>query len=810
MARWLQLSLKIIGGIVLLLLIISVCAGVYISSNREKVLNSLVEKINAGINGKFSARRIDPSFFKGFPNASLSVRDVVLTDSLFNRHRHELLKAADIDVSLDLLSLLAGNFKISSVSINNASVYLYTDSTGYSNTSIFKSKQQKATESDGGRPDGIQVRRIDLNKVRFVIDNQARFKKFDFDVAFMNGRVSYPSEGFKGRIRLRTLVRDFSFNTRRGSFMHNKTIDGHLSFHYDKEQELLVADPDRLNIGGDDFTVGASVQFGRKPAPFSVRIKADKILYANVARLLAPNISSKLLRFKIARPIDVQATIIDDGKSAGKDPLINVGINVRNNAVTIPSGSLEDCSFDGSFTNKDSANRPIGDANSSIRFRQLKANYYQAPIRVDTLLINNLERPVAMGRVRSEFDLDKLNGSFGDNTFRFKSGHADLELYGKADIENFRFTKPTVSGRVIIRDADMTYIPRNIHLVRSALALQFTENDLSVNEGRLQLGKSIVTMNLRIRNLLNFYYTAPEKTLIELTLNSPQLYLSELLPLLGQRKKAVRKRKTGNSINQMSEQLETVLESARMKMQVHVDKAIYNRFVARDLDASIDLLRDGVYLRKIRVSHAGGSLNLTGNVKPFGATNRFSVRAQISNVNVREFFYGFDNFGQNTITNKNLRGYLSSVVDVNGALTDQGRLVSRSTSGRVKFNLRKGALLNFEPLQKVEKFAFKNRDFSNIQLEPLSGVLDIRGDKIHISPLMVNSSVLNFNIKGVYALGKGTNIAMDIPLRNPKKDEFLTDPKDKRAARMKGIVLHLKASDGEDGKIRVGWNRNHD
>ncbi|WP_129714617.1 AsmA-like C-terminal region-containing protein [Pedobacter sp. SYP-B3415] len=810
MARWLKLSLKIIGGVLLLFILLFVAGGIYISSNREKVLKSLVEKVNGSINGKFVAGSIDPSFLKGFPNASLSVRNVLLTDSLFNRHRHELLKASDIDVSLDLLSLLVGNFKISKVSINNASIYLYTDSSGYSNTSLFKTKKEKAAESGGGKPDDIQLNRIDLNKVQFVIDNQARFKKFDFDVSSLSGRINYPSEGFKGKIKLRTLVRAFSFNTRRGSFMHNKVLDGNLSFHYDKDKEVLIADPDRLNIGGDDFKIGASVQFGQKPAPFSVNIAADKILYSNVAKLLAPNISSKLLRFKIDKPVDVRATILDDGKSSGKDPLINVGITVRNNIVTIPSGKLEECSFDGAFTNRDTANRPIGDANSSIKFRKLKANYYQAPITVDTLLINNLERPVAIGRVLSKFDLEKLNGSFGDNMFRFKSGHADLELFGRADIENFRFTKPTVSGRVLIRDADITYLPKNIHLVKSALALQFTENDLSINEGRLQLGKSIVTMNLRIKNLLNFYYTAPEKTLIELSINSPQIYLNELMPFLTQRKKAVRKRSTANSLNELSDQLGTVLESAQMKMQLHVDKAIYNRFVARNLDANIDLLRDGVYLRKIHVNHAGGGLDLTGNIKPFGSVNRFTVRSTVNNVSVREFFYSFDNFGQNTITNKNLRGFLSSTVDINGAISDQGKIISRSTNGRVRFSLRKGALINFEPLKKVESFAFKNRDFSNIQLQTLNGTLNVKGDKVYISPLMINSSVLNFNIKGVYALSKGTNIAMDIPLRNPKKDEFITDPKEKKAARMKGIVLHLKATDGEDGKIKIGWNRDHD
>jgi len=74
--------------------------------------------------------------------------------------------------------------------------------------------------------------------------------------------------------------------------------------------------------------------------------------------------------------------------------------------------------------------------------------------------------------------------------------------------------------------------------------------------------------------------------------------------------------------------------------------------------------------------------------------------------------------------------------------------------------------------------------------------------------MQINSSVLNLNVKGIYGVTSGTNIAMDIPLRNPKGDENL-DRQQKRAARMRGIVLHLRATD-ENGELKVRWNKEHD
>jgi hypothetical protein len=66
------------------------------------------------------------------------------------------------------------------------------------------------------------------------------------------------------------------------------------------------------------------------------------------------------------------------------------------------------------------------------------------------------------------------------------------------------------------------------------------------------------------------------------------------------------------------------------------------------------------------------------------------------------------------------------------------------------------------------------------------------------------------NVAGVYSLSRGTNIALDIPLRNPKGDTAIIDATERNKKRMKGIVLHILAADGDDGKIKIKWNKNRD
>ncbi|MCX2574666.1 AsmA family protein [Pedobacter sandarakinus] len=805
MKRWLKISLRIVSVLVILIILTWLAAAFYISRNKKEVLSSILAQLNKNLNGQITAGSMEPTLLKSFPGVSVSLNDVLLRDSLWKRHQHNLLQAKDIDVSLNVLSLIVGNVNINQIAINDASIYIYTDSSGYSNTSIFKSKPKTSADKPS-KSSALAVKKIDFNRVSLILDNQKRFKLFNFNIDQIQGRMQYPDSGWTGKIKLRTTVNSFAFNTKKGSFLKGKSLEGTLSAHYSRDLDAVILDPEVLKIGDHPFKIGAKIELDK--AAFAINIAVDQILFKDVALLLSPNISSKLLKFGIEKPVDIRGNIIDDGSGKYGDPLINVGIKVRDNIVAIPAGKLTSTNFDGSFTNRDTVGGIIGDENSAIKFYRLTAKYFNAPIKIDTFTVTNLAKPIATGLVTSQFPLSNLNNSLGTQDFEFKAGTADLRLYCKADIDNFLFTKPVVSGKIKIDNADIMYVPRKLHLVKSALNINFDQNDLSIQNGHFQLGKSELNVSCNIANFANLYYTDPDKILVNLKMNSPQLYLSEFLPFLGPRNTRSKSSST-KGMKSASKELSNVLEVSKMNINLTVGKAIYDNFLAKNLVADISLRGAGIYLNKISVAHAGGTLNLTGNIIQQSASNLFQINSKISHVSVKDFFYSFDNFGQKTITNKNLKGYLSSLVNISGRISHSGKILPRSINGKVVFNLNNAALVNFEPMVKVGKFAFANRNLSNVEIKNLDGTLTIRGDKVKISPMQVNSSALNFNVKGTYALGTGTDVAMDIPLRNPKGDENLTR-QEKREARMKGIVLHLKAIDDDKGGIKVKWNRDHD
>lgn len=808
MPRWVKRSLQILSALIILVIIAFIGIAIYVNANKKELLVSITKELNKNLNGNMTVEMMEPTFLKGFPGVSVSLRNVEIRDSLWNVHHHSLLKAKYFDISVNALALLKGTIEIRKITISDAAVYLFTDSSGYSNTSVFRKNPNKEKKSTEESASPAEIRRFDLNNVGFIMDNRKGNKLFLFAVENFSGKIDYPSSGWKAVIQLKTMVRSLAFNTKRGSFIKDKLVRGNIEAAYDEETGLINLSPKILNIGETPFLLGAKFNLSKDPVEFTINLEAKEIMWRSASSLLAPNITSRLNMFNLDKPIAVKATIAGD-MGAGGDPSILVNATVRKNKLTNPGGIVDDCSFDGVFTNNFVNGQELTDANSAIKLYRFSGSYAEMPFTIDTVFIHNLDKPVATGTFRSKFDVAKLNNVLGDDLLKFTKGTADLELHYTADIVDYKLNKPLVTGFVKVKNADVSYVPRNINFKNTSISLNFTENNLFIRDIRLQSGKSIVFMEGSVNNFMNLYYDAPEKILLQWKIRSPQLYLGEFIGFLGARKSRPAVRSHSKQTN-FTKQLNTMLDKGRVEMAMTIDQLHYNKFTGTNVTAGITLSEAGIALKDVSLKNGGGSVKLSGNVSQIGKVNRFALNTTVANVNIRDFFYSFDNFGLKALTSKNLRGNFFTKTNVSGSITDQGKIVPRSMNGSIVFDLKNGALVGFDAIKNVGKFAFPFRDLDNITFSNLNGKFDIKGDKVVINPMLINSSVLNMNVAGVYAMEKGTNIVLDVPLRNPKKDEDITDKKEIKERRMKGIVVHILATDGDDGKIKFKLIRNRD
>jgi hypothetical protein len=685
---------------------------------------------------------------------------------------------------------------IREITLEDGAIYLYTNSQGYTNTSVF-SKPQPKKEGRSGKE--ANIRSMELRNMQLVMDNQQKHKLFRVSIHTLKGSIDASDSAWRFNVRTRLLVNDFSFNTVRGSYLRNQELETTLAFNFNRQQRKLSIPAQDISIGGQPVTVAATFNFGQKPAAFAIDISTVNMPYHDATALLLPHLQRKLDSIDLQKPLDVQA-MIKGRMRPGDTPDIRVKWNTINNILVTKAGQWDNCSFAGNFSNELIPGYGHHDANSAVRIYRLNAEWGGLPLRADTIQVLNLKHPELMGRFHSSFPLQKLNELTG-GIYEFQSGTAAANLFYKGSILAGDSLTPYLDGDIAIRNGSFTYLPRNLQFRDCNATIQFSGQDLFFRNVQVKSTKSTLEMEGSMRNVVGLFFAAPEKIQLDWDIRSPLIDLDEFRFFLAPRKPGKQRTAAANAAasrkaRRLARQLDIVMESCNVNMRVTVDKLSYRRFDAQRVVAAVSLTQEGILLRQISLAHAGGSLQLNGSIRPQGNNNRFKLTGDINNVHIGQLFYAFDNFGMQSLTSRNLKGILSARANITGNLHDNGKLVPGSMYGQLSFDLKQGALVNFGPLVDIGTFFFRKRNLSYITFDNLKNTLQLQGDKILIPPMQISSSAILMDVSGVYGMPRGTDIYLDVPLRNPEKIA-------KRGGK-KGIVLHLRASDdNKEGKVKI-------
>jgi uncharacterized protein involved in outer membrane biogenesis len=110
-----------------------------------------------------------------FPKIGVTLSNVTLSDSFYHR---PFLKANAIIGKVGILDLIGKKVKISSIKIEDAKVYTFTDSNGYTNSYVLK--PQNKPERESKKP--VVFNNIELENVTLISENAIKNKRYEIKV----------------------------------------------------------------------------------------------------------------------------------------------------------------------------------------------------------------------------------------------------------------------------------------------------------------------------------------------------------------------------------------------------------------------------------------------------------------------------------------------------------------------------------------------------------------------------------------------------------------------------------------------------
>lgn len=800
--RWAKIILMALLAFIVLIVISWFILSWYINHHKKEILAKITTTVSENVEGNFHINDIEPALLQDFPNVSVRLKGVTLSDSMYYQHKKNLLDLGSVYISINVFSLLTKHPEIVKVTIEDGSVYLFHNKFNYSNGYLLKSKKKA---SDKGKGKQIEINKFGIENVLFTYDFFDRNKQFKIGLGDIDGVIHRDGDIWRIKADTRVHFYQMAFNLEKGGFLKSKDLEGDLNITFNTVTKSLQLPKQTIKVNGTKIKAGVVFNFGAKPIDYSFDIDAPSIGFKEGVSYLSDSIASKLDSFDFDKNISVRL-LLHGSFQYPDTPLVHAFFQTEHNALRTNYGKFLDAKLSGNFSNYKYKGRGRTDANSAVTITGFTGTIMEIPIVMDTFVLYGLINPFITLRMKSKFEVEHLNSLIG-NTFSFESGKADLNINYNGPVVSTDNFKHSLFGHIWVRDATFTYEPRNLSFKKCDINVDFKGQDLYLTNTTLYTKNSNFNIEGFAHNFLNIYLQDPGKIAFIWNFNSSHIDLNDFKSFLTpkvQSSKSPQKQANGKTAK-ISQGFSTMLQQSNMQLHVNVKQVQYGHFSANNILGDVTLTDNEMNFRNVSLKHAGGRITADVITNTSGSATPFQIHSVINSVKIDKLFYAFDNFGQTTLSPQNLQGALSANIDVKGSLNADGTLRQRSMTGKVSFALKNGELNNFKPLETIQKFIFKKRNLSHVTFDELKNDLDIYDGKIKINPMTILSSAAIIRMEGVYAFQRGTDISIALPLRNPEKDKKLI-AEGKTPKFDKGIVIYLRARDDDAGNVKIAWD----
>jgi hypothetical protein len=142
-----------------------------------------------------------------------------------------------------------------------------------------------------------------------------------------------------------------------------------------------------------------------------------------------------------------------------------------------------------------------------------------------------------------------------------------------------------------------------------------------------------------------------------------------------------------------------------------------------------------------------------------------------SGVEIPQIFEQAENFGQTTLTSKNIKGEIKADVDYRVVFDDYKNINMDKINATLNCSILKGELINFEPIKVASKF-IRVEELNHIYFSDLKNQLLIKNSTIEIPKFEIQSSAINVLLNGSHSFDNDIDYHIKVNLRKLLANKF--------------------------------------
>lgn len=760
---------------------------------KDDIKDFAIEEANQYLNKKVHISAIDLTFWKTFPNITLSFKDVLIHSRFDTLQTADTaLYAKELDLKFNPLDFYKQQYNIQQIDITTAKINLKVLEDGRVNYDILK-----ASKDTTKTPFQFKLNNIQFKNTQFSYNNEATQQLYTAFFDELKIRGSFSEKEFTLTANSDFLIK--TIKSKAVSLVTNKKAHCKITVGMNIPQSIFQIQTAQLSINKIPLKVEGTIS----KDSLKFYIGAHNINLPRVANNFGFHQLEMVQKVKGTGQVDFNLHILGERGLETEPPTIEADFKVKHGSLEKSGFKLSKINLSGAYSNgggkgKEMLTIPI------VKFHTLNKNFD------GKLLITDFKHPHIQGKANGIIDLEAIHQFFGPFGLQQLSGQ--VEMKGNFD---FRMNQPEFNkNNLTIYNMDASFFLKNIKT-------QFKEDNriIQIKEGKLtiknqeadfnhllvKIGKSDLKLTGKFHHIID-YFNGGQNLRVDAQLTSKYLNIDDLTNY--------KSRKSGHRFWLLPDRITG-------KIALNLNKIIYQMHQYTDVKSNLQFKPHQLLFTEL--TGVNSNANIIGKLilketKPM--VLQINTTLKSNNVFFSPLFKEWNNFQQEMIKAENVKGKAKVDLHLIGPfdLFEQ-KILKNQFKVKVYLSIEDGQLRNVQAfkamiknlrssaarllISKEQTDVFGER-LLNLKFERMENEFTIQNGVITIPKMQIRSNALNVNVMGAHTFTNKIDYHFDFrfnDLKENKTSSYGDIVDDKSGFR---VFLHLF---GTVEKPKFSWDK---
>jgi len=763
---WYKWAKRLLAGIGIFIALLFGITALIIHLYEDEIKQYAVEELNKNLAVPVAVEEIELTLFSQFPSASLRFNKLFISDTA---NSDTLMYAEHLYMNFNFWEMVGGGYTVNEVKAENSVIKLHIDSLGNENYRILKEDSLDKKKDKFS----FALEEVSFDQIRLSYSNHNTQQYYSIGSESINFAGNFSQSNYELSVTSNFYINQLKSNAIK--YVENKNAAANIVLNIHTDSSLYQLKKAEVSIEDLLFDINGKYTNNKDSSFMDLNIKGRNIDLQTAFSIFPKEYFEALSEYKASGMV-VFETTIEGVISKDSSPSIVSDFTLQNGSLTEKQtgAHLNKLSLEGHFESRNKKNQ------EEITFKNINGVLENGKIK-GNVLISNFENPSVKADLSGNLSMAKIKQFINSEKMETLDGNASFQFEFAGIFNTANGATPKIkTSNGFIKIENLSLKTKTSHLAFTDLngSLSLKKNDAAFSN----LTGSVLSSQFKadgiIKNIIPFLLFEEEQLVIETDFRSKSVSLNEIM---------------GSPSTSLSKEPTTLSfpDNINFNLKSHIGELTYGKFKATNLKGIVTYQNKKLVATNIIFKANKGSYVVSSEMEQTDIDSFFwTIDGTANNIDIQNFFIEFNDFGQNFLTHKNIKGKttvqisLATVIDGNMNI-DMDRLYSVA-----KFSIQKGELIEQPALLDIADYFASNKivntvidtkllkkKIKHVKFANLDNNIIIDKRKIHIPQMTLSTNVMDLNLSGIHGFDDNVDYHLnfrlnDLLVKNKNQDEF--------------------------------------